>query len=465
MKSRNIKVVDEHNIDRVANIVFGMDLEGSEYVVYWIERDEESNNVFVSKVVKNLDNTFNLANIEEEFEKESVSKIVKDLIAKAVSDDADKLAGETLTLSDGKNIKFISVSFNKEQRLDVKKTYITTVKKEVTRVSEKYYDVVLSVEEPQIVDIFPEQTQDIFPEVVASAPEKVEEVPTLSSEPVVSTPATPVIPEAPLESVVPEVSESATAISEVNPIEETLNDEFVAFGVQEKTPEPVAAPVEVASQEPVGAVVESITNQALSESTPVLETPTVDVKTEEVPVLEAPVTEKSEQVVVPAEVLAQATPAVEEPKVVLPEPIVPTPITPVIPQPVAIPPVSTVASEPVAAAPVTENQPLVFNASKETNLNAALGEVAKDTTIPVENIEVVREFGEEGPVLPQTPVSTAQPAIAPMVQPEMVSDPKALTRKAGFANNKFFMVVAIAFFLASCVFLGYEVFNYFQLTK
>ena len=37
--------------------------------------------------------------------------------------------------------------------------------------------------------------------------------------------------------------------------------------------------------------------------------------------------------------------------------------------------------------------------------------------------------------------------------------------KSGFANNKFFMVIAIMFFVASCVFLGYEVFNYFQVTK
>ena len=41
---RNVKVIDEHNIDRSANIVFALELEGSEYVVYWIERDEESNN-------------------------------------------------------------------------------------------------------------------------------------------------------------------------------------------------------------------------------------------------------------------------------------------------------------------------------------------------------------------------------------------------------------------------------------
>jgi len=55
MNYRNIKVVDEHSIDRNANIMFAFDLEGSEYVTYWIERDEDNGNIFVSKVIKNLD--------------------------------------------------------------------------------------------------------------------------------------------------------------------------------------------------------------------------------------------------------------------------------------------------------------------------------------------------------------------------------------------------------------------------
>ena len=91
-------------------------------------------------------------------------------------------------------------------------------------------------------------------------------------------------------------------------------------------------------------------------------------------------------------------------------------------------------------------------------MNAALGEVAAETAIPVSDIAQVREFGEDAPVQATT--------IAPMVQPEpTVTEDKTLTKKMGFANGKFFMVVAIAFFLASCVFLGYEVFNYFQIAK
>ena len=428
MKSRNIKVVDEHNIDREANIIFGFDLDGSEYVSYWIERDEESNNVFVSKVIKNLDDTFNLANIEDEFEKENVSKIVKDLVAKSVSDEADKLVGETLTLENGKTVKFISVSFNKEQRLDVKKTYITTVKKEVTKVSEKYYDVLDSSQESQLVSDVSETTQDIFPQTEETIVEKVEETPV-------------VVPEAPVVSEPTVIAEAPSVV------------------------EPVAQPVaETVVQEPVGTIVEAITSE------PVLENTVIPEK-EEVPVLEAPVVEKNEAPAVLSEVVQ------EEAKVVLPESVPQTPVTPapVIPEAVVVPE-TPVVSEPAVVAetpsvvesvaqPVAETQPLVFNASKETNLNAALGEVAKDTTIPVENIEVVREFGEEAPAMVQTPAVPAQPVVAPMVQPEMSSEPKALTKKAGFANSKFFVVIAIAFFLASCVFLGYEVFNYFQLTK
>ena len=457
MKSRNIKVIDEHNIDRDANVIFALDLEGSEYVVYSIERDEESNNVFVSKVVKNIDGTFNLANIEEEFEKESLSKIVKDLISKAVSDENDKLIGESLTLDNGKNVKFIVVSFNKEQKIDVKKTYITTVKKEVTRVSEKYYDVVVSLEGSQLVeDVVSENTQDVFPEVVVSQSEVLEEAPSLVVEPEVTTQVESVVSEPVQAPVVLEIPEPAVAVNEEISKEVISNDDFVTFGEEEKVAESVEAPIEVAPTESVGTVVEAITNVSEPEITPVLETPTIEVPKGEFSVLESPVVEKSE----PVEVSTPVSQVEEEPRVVLPEPVIPTPV---IPESV-VAHEAPVVSEPVAAS-VTESQPLVFNASKETNLNAALGEVAKDTTIPVENIDVVREFGEESPVLPQTPVAPAQPAIAPMVQPEVASDLLVLTKKAGFANNKFFMVVAVAFFLASCVFLGYEVFNYFQLTK
>ena len=99
----------------------------------------------------------------------------------------------------------------------------------------------------------------------------------------------------------------------------------------------------------------------------------------------------------------------------------------------------------------------MFDGTQETNLNQALDEVSDEKTLQTqeEGVQSLREFGVDGPVP------------APTVAPEApVADaPKVLTRSKGFANNKFFMVIAIAFFVAACVFLGYEVFRYFQLVK
>ena len=84
-------------------------------------------------------------------------------------------------------------------------------------------------------------------------------------------------------------------------------------------------------------------------------------------------------------------------------------------------------------------------------MNAALHEVA------VPDIEPIREFGVDAPVAGTVPAPAAETA------PVQSVEGPVLTKKAGFANSKFFMVVAITFFLASCVFLGYEVFRYFKI--
>ena len=42
MKNKNVKVIDEHGIDRKASVVFSVDVDGSDYVVYWIERDTDN---------------------------------------------------------------------------------------------------------------------------------------------------------------------------------------------------------------------------------------------------------------------------------------------------------------------------------------------------------------------------------------------------------------------------------------
>ena len=90
-------------------------------------------------------------------------------------------------------------------------------------------------------------------------------------------------------------------------------------------------------------------------------------------------------------------------------------------------------------------------------MNDALGEVSKDNILPVSDVASIKEFGQDDvstPVVNTTPVNPVN---------NDTTGTSTTTSTSGFANNKFFMVIAVAFFLAACVFLGYEVFRYFKL--
>ena len=412
MNNKVIKTIDEHNIDRDAYIMFAFDLEGSEYVSYRISRDEEQDNLFISKIIKDTDGTFKMLDVESSDEKARLNSIVMALVEGAVKNSADKLNRDSVTLSDGNIVKFIDVKFNKEQSIKVKKTYITTVKKEVSRVTEKYYDVVAILDQTKV--------EEVFPAVTPVTP-VVEEVKVVEPVPTVVESITVPIVEAPTSvSVVSQPVETVATVVQPTPVVETpIVQAEVVTPVQ---PVVMSAPV----VEPVPTVVASI--------------PTVDASTNVIGQTVQPVPSVVEPVTVATTPVVQAVPVQQV--VVEPTVVAPTPVS--------------------ANVAVTESQPLVFDASKETNLNAALGEVANTATIPVENIQPVREFGVDAPV--QQSVAQ-QTVVTPMIQPEVAVASKKLTKKAGYANSKFFMVVAIAFFLASCIFLGYEVFNYFQLTK
>lgn len=372
MESKIIKVITTGDISRDARVITGIEVDGSAYVIYYIDRDGEQDNIFSSKLANEVDGTVRLLDFEDSNEKEMISKIVKEMIMKSVTDsENDKVNGNNIILSDGKKVNFCPVLVNLEQNIDVNKTYITTVKKNVTVVSEKYFDIE-------------------FP--------KAENVEAKVNEP---------LPVSPVDSIFPET-----------------------------TNEPSAILPEVPVVEPTPAVVAPATPEVVSQPQDILPIPNTDPLPVSAPVLETPVAETN---------------------VVLPEPVVPVVATPV--QASVIESVPSVA-EPVVPEVPAENAPLVFDGSKESNLNKALGEVSKEA-IPVSDIDVVKEFGVDEPVSSTIEnVASEQP-----VQNETNTDAKVLVKKAGFANSKFFMVIAVAFFFASCVFLGYEAFQYFQMVK
>ena len=296
---------------RDATIMSGIDVAGTNYAVYTIGRNNDEDNLFVAKLIKDNDGTDKMVDIETDDEKQKLGAIVRGLVEFSVKNDADKATGE-VELPSGEKIKLVDVVVNKDQKLDINKTYIATMKKAVTKVGNDFF-----------------QIENAKPVV-----ESVLDEPVVASEPVL--PEAPVVPEAP-------TVEAAPAVPE----------------------------------------------------TPV--------------VPEAPVVE-------------------------------PTPVAEAAP------------AAPVAA----ESNAVVFDASTESNLNAALHEASDSATIPVQDVEPIREFGVDAPVAGTAPVQTPLPE-------QTVVQPDGAGNKAGFANNKFFMVIAIAFFLASCVFLGYEVFRYFKI--
>ena len=410
MESKNIHLVDEHGANRDGNIICSMDIDGSDYVLYMIERDSESDNLFVSKLIKNTDGTSNMMNIESDDEKAKVVDVVKQLVTYSINNEADTLTGGKVTLSDGKEVKISSVLFNKEQNFMIPKAYITTVKKPVSKVCEDFYKV--------------------------EVPSKVEEE---TVEPVVSPVVDEVMPE--LETV-----KAEPVVDEVRSEEEKIMDSL-AEGTQPVVPEAkVEEPVQVAPAPVIEAAV-----------------PPVEVKVE-TPAVSLPKTEdvdaKINVIAGPEDVVPEVTPAVVPAATVEAEekdiPVIPAPVIPPVP-PVVTPDVPK--EEPVTTIPKAPETPgLVFDASKETNLSLALGEVTTEKPLPVDNVETIREFGQDEPVM-------ATPAAAVIPTPEEEVIPAPAKGRGGFANNKFFMVIAIAFFVAACVFLGYEVFQYFQLTK
>ena len=339
---KTVEIVDEHGINRKATIMCGIDVDGTDYAVYSIGRDTDNDNLFVSKLIKDNDGTHKMVNIEDNLEKTKLTDIVKEMITASVNNENERVTGD-ITLSNGGKVQIISVLINKEQSINVTKTYITTVKKAVTKVGNDYYKV-----------------GDAKPEIesVLDGGVAVSETP--------AEPVAPILPEAPVsEAPAPEL--------------------------------PVPEPLPEIPAEPVAPILP------------------------EAPTSEAP---------------APGMP-VPEPISAVPLPEVPVkPVAPILPE-------APASEAPAPGMPV-------FDASGEGNLNAALNE-AGGSAIPVPNLEPVAEFGVDTPAqVPQQP--SVQADAGPV-----------LTKKAGFANNKFFMVIAVAFFLAACVFLGYEVFRYFSI--
>ena len=345
-----------------------------------------------------------------------------------------------IVLSDGKNVVISNVLFNKEQKINVPKTYVTTVKKAVTKVSEDFYKVKNDLENTKVIETSPNDIIDKASEALVESTVEMtmpelnleqpleEKMPTEVNESTESIEAN-----MPQVDVVKPIDQMSVGVQQLPQVEQVKED--VVPSATQATPiiesEPVIPSVsmpesqEVKSPEvlPVDEAKKAELNGALSAA------PLEQTKVNEAPIipqtLEIPNVEKNEGVVPP----------------IVPE------INPLPVEPTVIPEVSAPINEQINS---TEPK-LFFDGSNESNLNKALGEISEEKVVvaPQDGLESLREFGED------------QPVVSAPAQENV----KTLTRSKGFANNKFFMVIAIAFFIAACVFLGYEAFQYFQLVK
>lgn len=366
-----IKIIDEHEINREAKIITYISLDGNDYAVYTISRDEENANIFVSKVINS-----SFVNITDANEKFKLDNFVKNLIKRSV---------DNSSLDD---VKFTNFKVVDGQRINVKETYVATIKKDIATKAINYYsDKFTSIKD----------TDSIFSDssVIFEEPKVDSNVLPESNNLNVSTPNV--------------LATEAVAVPNPNPNPsslggQTVDNTIVSSALNDVTTENIINPVVLDNN--VKTVDNNVGVQQTSSST--------------VSVLNNnnPNDVEATQVMSPVNGNVQST---------------------------------TTSS--------VLNNNVFFDASKETNLLGALKEEDKvnkgNISVSEKNLKTVREFGTDDNVTFQG---------APIQEVKSIVQPKNSAMQ-GFMNNKFVMVVAILFFLASCVFLGYEMFSFFTLEK
>ena len=118
-----IELIDiDGNIKFMSLIICGINYGNQDYVIYSIKRDEEEDNIFVSKLVKSssgsaMDNNFSGG------EKEALEDVVKSIISK---DNIDVLKSKGIALN--KDIDLVKIN-----KFSVMNCYVTTVRRSLVR--------------------------------------------------------------------------------------------------------------------------------------------------------------------------------------------------------------------------------------------------------------------------------------------------------------------------------------------
>ena len=410
-----------------------------------------------------------------------------------------------IKLKNGVVVKLIDKDITGEQHMDVKKTYVATTKKEIVAKGIKYYQdklnsVVMDKPEVESIDITPimnvpttevppvveEAVSSQLSEVDNTIPNTVEEakdeMPTVEE----ITKQAPLYTEEPVKAEIESVPETPTTLEQDTPYSVPTEEQPTSTPLAEEpffntmnitlpserltssaepipTPEHSVEPIpevnsmaNVTPENPLEAPslpneepkVESVETPAEPlnfniPTEPVVPTPMPMPEDQEHPI-PTPLAEEpffnTMNITLPSEGLKSSTESTPTP-----EPIINTSVG--TPNPFSS--INVETGTPTVEPRSLENQePVVFDASKENNLLNALSDKTieasnKAMLLNNESLNNVRDFGGE---------------------PAKVNyQPNA--RKAGFVNSKLLTVVSILFFLASCGFLVYEIFNFINAKK
>lgn len=410
-----------------------------------------------------------------------------------------------IKLKNGVVVKLIDKDITGEQHMDVKKTYVATTKKEIVAKGIKYYQdklnsVVMDKPEVESIDITPimnvpttevppvveEAVSSQLSEVDNTIPNTVEEakdeMPTVEE----ITKQAPLYTEEPVKAEIESVPETPTTLEQDTPYSVPTEEQPTSTPLAEEpffntmnitlpserltssaepipTPEHSVEPIpevnsmaNVTPENPLEAPslpneepkVESVETPAEPlnfniPTEPVVPTPMPMPEDQEHPI-PTPLAEEpffnTMNITLPSEGLKSSTESTPTP-----EPIINTSVG--TPNPFSS--INVETGTPTVEPRSLENQePVVFDASKENNLLNALSDKTieasnKAMLLNNESLNNVRDFGGE---------------------PAKVNyQPNA--RKAGFVNSKLLTVVSIIFFLASCGFLVYEIFNFINAKK
>ena len=402
-----------------------------------------------------------------------------------------------IRLKNGAVIKLIDKDITGKQHIDVKKTYVATTKKEIVNKGIKYYQdrlnsVVMDKPEVESIDITPimnvQQTE--VPPVVEEANNTIsstveepnDEMPTVEE----ITKQAPLYTEEPVKVEIESTPETSTTLKQDTPYSTLTEEQSVSVPLADEpffntmnitlpsegltnsvesipTPEPSIEPIQEINSTASAKTETPLAAPSLPNEAPKIEsveTPTepLNFNIPKEPVVPSPVPMPEEQehpvptpladepffntmnITLPSEGLTNSVESIPTPEPISqPTMEAPNPFTNINVE------TGTPTVEPIS---LGNQEPVVFDASKENNLLNALSDKTVEASnkamlLNDDSLNNVRDFGGE---------------------PAKVNyQPNA--RKAGFVNSKLLTVISILFFLASCGFLVYEIFNFINAKK